>query len=610
MNVAMNNAAGEAVLAKNWPSISTYCASLEMSTKGVALGDYVLSVAVRAGKRTLARNEKTFTKKSKAPWWNNRYGCDDMDNDMVPYPWTNMKIAGDAIGVWGRDYRFGKGLFPEQITTLGYPLLRRAMRLTIKTADGAAFDASKAEAKGEWTKKNRTRIEGNRTIEANGFSLRNSFWAEYDGLLWNTLTIAPKRKIAVASMELEIPLTKEFTDVINGGGQLGKLKPEGVTAEAGVVWLGNGDGGLQWLIGDGQWCVKDPHKAMRVEVGPEGATLRLTFIDVPADLDAPHEIQFGLIATPVRPKTWRIPEHPFYRGYGVGGPGAWFPPGLEDKPAADPGTDFYGGGLGCGCIYVHTSPANAAIDASGTDDCKNYGYEWLADPNERPAPQEPFLTTTTNSKSFRDYFVWRHWRYQQKYGLKEFYFDNPAHNTLGTREVMKRMYNVAMLNNRFAARDHLITMASNGNINMGYMGFVLGHLDGEQFNSAINQRQPTYKGLINPDVFRAEFMGHNFGWPVEFLGQGRIKREWVEANGGAEAVFDQIAGLYSCTTPAAACAVYCPRAWKNAASECRTPSTGTISITGFISSSPIGVRRSSRCPRNMCALFWSRSRPG
>ena len=179
------------------------------------------------------------------------------------------------------------------------------MRLTIKTADGAAFDASKAEAKGEWTKKNRTRIEGNRTIEANGFSLRNSFWAEYDGLLWNTLTITPKRKIAVASMELEIPLTKEFTDVINGGGQLGKLKPEGVTAEAGVVWLGNGDGGLQWLIGDGQWCVKDPHKAMRVEVRPEGATLRLTFIDAPADLDAPHEIQFGLIATPVRPKTWR-----------------------------------------------------------------------------------------------------------------------------------------------------------------------------------------------------------------------------------------------------------------------------------------------------------------
>ena len=83
-------------------------------------------MAVRAGKRTLARNEKTFTKKSKAPWWNNRYGCDDMDNDMVPYPWTNMKIAGDAIGVWGRDYRFGKGLFPEQITTLGYPLLRTA----------------------------------------------------------------------------------------------------------------------------------------------------------------------------------------------------------------------------------------------------------------------------------------------------------------------------------------------------------------------------------------------------------------------------------------------------------------------------------------------------
>jgi hypothetical protein len=264
-------------------------------------------------------------------------------------------------------------------------------------------------------------------------------------------------------------------------------------------------------------------------------------VDTPTSFAGPYEIQFGLIATPVRPKTWRTPEHPFYRGQG-GGPGPWFPQGLEFKPAADPGTDYYSGGLG-GTLYVHTSPVNIRVDASGTDDVKNYGYEWLMDPNQRPSPHETLISTNTESKSFRDYFVWRHWRYQQKYGLGGFYFDNPNRTTLGTRDVMKRMYNVALLNHRLAARDHMIGMAANGCVNMGYMGFAIYHLDGEQFNSALSERQPTYRGLLDPHVYRAEFMGHNFGWTVSFLGQARLRRPWVEANGGPEAVVDHVQGL-------------------------------------------------------------------
>ena len=38
-------------------------------------------------------------------------------------------------------------------------------------------------------------------------------------------------------------------------------------------------------------------------------------------------------------------------------------------------------------------------------------------------------------------------------------------------------------------------------------------------------------------------MGHNIGWPVMFLGQGRLRPEWVEAHGGPEKVIDHLQGL-------------------------------------------------------------------
>jgi hypothetical protein len=38
-------------------------------------------------------------------------------------------------------------------------------------------------------------------------------------------------------------------------------------------------------------------------------------------------------------------------------------------------------------------------------------------------------------------------------------------------------------------------------------------------------------------------MGHNLGWGVVFPGQARLRDEWVEADGGPEAVADHIQGL-------------------------------------------------------------------
>ena len=108
-------------------------------------------------------------------WWNNRHGYDDMDADRVPYPWTDMSVKDETVQVWGRQYQFGSRLLPEQITTLEYPMLRAPMRMVLKTADGEVLDTSIAEARVEWTTKNKTRVEGIRVVDGKGLSLKNAF---------------------------------------------------------------------------------------------------------------------------------------------------------------------------------------------------------------------------------------------------------------------------------------------------------------------------------------------------------------------------------------------------------------------------------------------------
>jgi hypothetical protein len=164
----------------------------------------------------------------------------------------------------------------------------------------------------------------------------------------------------------------------------------------------------------------------------------------------------------------------------------------------------------------------------------------MADAFQRPT--EGLITPTVASKSFRDFFVWRYWRYQQKYGYRGLYYDNPYGPALKLRDVTKRLYNVTLSNPQFAARDTDIGLASNGIYNMAFSGFFTYQWNGEHLNSVIGPND-TYRGFLDPAVFRAEYMGHNYGWPVMILGQGRVRRAAVEAAGGPEAVQDHVEGL-------------------------------------------------------------------
>ncbi|MGA2618240.1 MAG: glycoside hydrolase domain-containing protein [Thermoguttaceae bacterium] len=521
IDLQMRDAAGKEVLQKDEKTVSALLTRLNGSTAGIAPGAYTLSAVVRSTGKVLAREEQTVKLAPKAAWWNNRYGYDDVDQDRVPYPWTDMKVEGETVQVWGRSYRFGKGLLPEQISTLGAPMLRSPVRVVMKTADGQTLDSSTATAQPKWARTNKTRVEGTRTLETAAFSLSNAFWAEYDGLVWCRLTVVPKRPVTVDSLVVEVPLNKVFSDVTNQG------------------WMGNGDGGIQVFQEDNVFST-NTKTPVRVDNENGQFTWRMTLFDKPTELAAPRTITLGMIATPVRPKIWRTP---MFDSRSVEGGGPWFPGGLEFMPAADPGIDYYSGASG-GRLYVHTEfkiTPSVTTDVEGTTDWDRYGYEWATDSDYRYSGSGRVPVDVT-SKSFRDYFAWRFWRYQQKYGFAGLYFDNPQDASLDTRDVVKRLYNITLQYRQGFVWPIQFGGAKNGTLDMRYMGFWQYHWDGENLNSVL-QPGDTYLGILNPRVFRAEYMGHNFGWPARLLGQGRVRPGAVQSHGGPEAVYDHVSGL-------------------------------------------------------------------
>ncbi|MCM8777538.1 MAG: DUF6067 family protein [Candidatus Omnitrophica bacterium] len=544
-----NKQTGKDVLNKIYKNLSSYQPVLEFSTNGWEPGDYEATFIFSAPGIKPYQTTISYRHPPLPEWWGNRYGFDDMDNDVVPYPWTDMKVEKDTVYVLNREYRFSDRFLPEQIKTFDYPILRGPIRLVIKKADGEVIDTGALPVKVEWAKVKRTRVEGSRIIELKDINLKNEFWAEYDGFLWNTLTVKPVKETEIVSMELEIPITKEFTDVINNCDYslrtTGKLKADGYTWPATrPVWLGNGDGGLQLIpFEDNKYFVRDIKKTINVKRTDEGATLSFTIIDTSTKIKSPYNVQFGLIATPVRPN---IKRTPYFSKAGITGGGPWYPKGMEFMAAPDPGFDFYGYGTKVGRIYVHPAPLNVSPESLAKDAIGGEDYLFADEFRENPAERTlSHIKTDYRHQQLIDYFVWRHWKFQNKYGFKGLYYDGGfVGYTLGMREMVKRMYNITLSNTLFAGREINIGFHSSGMFNMGVLGFGSYNWDGENYNGIINANQQTYLGVTDTAMYRAQHMGYNLGgWPIMFLGQGRLKREWVEANGGPEAVFDQISGL-------------------------------------------------------------------
>jgi len=573
--------------AKKWGEVlkgfKDYHFVRDIPTKSLPTGTYTTTFVFKARGKVIETATHTFDKNPMPEWYGNTLGFDGED---APCPWQDIKVDGNSVSVWGRVYDFGDKLFPQAVSTQGKPILRSPIGISLETSEG---ELSPAAVAGDirWTKVSNTRLEGIRSVKLGKLTVEHSFWIEYDGMVWSNLRLIPDSSVRVRSLAFEIPYNPAFSDVINARDysmrNTGKLKPEGFVGSPEFIWLGNAIGGIQWCAEtSGPYEVTDVNNCLKVTSSPEGGTARVDFVNKPFTLTEARDIPFGFIATPVRPKTLRTVEGDRFRryahvvGYWQDQEELWRPfhehwinkssvqrarmsttlPGVEHRP-----------------VHHTTLMMMGARDEA----MQEFGDEWLTDQTVRwrgkYSVSRGSVPVTTESRSLQDYIIWRFNEYFKKEPVAGGYFDvsmpwsssntyagagykradgtiAPTWSLLGHRQVLKRIYNIQ---NVVFPGGGLWYHASEGP-SMVFMSYCVGDYDGENGNSIINADNPTYRTLLTPDNYRAQYMGTNWGFWNAFLSQGRISAETLRKYGFSD-LWDQWTGvqwLHDC---------YCGTGW-------------------------------------------------
>lgn len=282
-------------------------------------GEYSLRATVRdAGGQSIGEVSRSLTIPT-LEWMNNTIG---KEKKVLP-PWTPLEVQKDADGFsvksWAREYRFGAGLLPLQITAQGEPLLQAPVELQVLSGNAPL----------RWTNartqiKDASGYEVNITGSAEAVTPQGRVLAEttvhieFDGLMWLSLKLQAPPNFKPDAITLDIPMREQNALYRhNWSGERGSKYLSGaLPTGAGVLqknvfqpvsWLGDNDRGLFWFAETAQnwpnWKSEDAFQ-LRRENGAVTTHLELLRGQ---SLPANWSFEFGLQATPVKPlpKDWR-----------------------------------------------------------------------------------------------------------------------------------------------------------------------------------------------------------------------------------------------------------------------------------------------------------------
>lgn len=238
---------------------------------------------------------------------------------IVPAPFEPLRMSrsgeGFDVDIWGRQYRFDRSLLPGSIEATGRGLLSAPVQLSI---DGKPVPMRRPEVQST----SDARIEFSSAGAAEGYSLSGQAWVEYDGVYYNRIMLHAERDLG--RVELVVPLPRERARFLHatasgfGGGSRQNLWLDRSRELPFYpsVWIGDEEGGLAWFCeSQAGWTTGDPRP---IKVRPAGSRTRLqvTFADaVSAGSDL--VIEFGLLATPVKPLPANYPLNTFADGHSV-----------------------------------------------------------------------------------------------------------------------------------------------------------------------------------------------------------------------------------------------------------------------------------------------------
>ena len=563
----LHDAKEEIAREQSFPA-DAYFYEVSLDIADLAPGDYLIDITFLSGQgQTLSHLTEPYRiyPDGKPPWEGNTIGL----TNGVPAPWTPLKVDGDTVRCWGREYRFDESLFPSSITSQGNKLLHAPIQLVGKE-NGRDVAGQRSALEWREARDNAVTMVAAGSIGSVGVAIETRI--EYDGFMWMRLSLDAEERTTLDRLALEIPLAGEHAVLRNLGDyrleRTGGLPKDAfhknLLKDKPIFWLGDQDTGLQWFAEDLRgWHVADYDRTLEVIPHDDVVMARLNIVDDPVILEGRREIRFGFQATPVRarPRKWRHwrvrPDIYAYSG-GRRSTNAynlitWFTRYSEfsyypDLATLNPGikqqlAEYKSKGIQV-AVYLAMSATTRY-----SPEYRYYGERWRATPcfwdrklsdNAIYAPLErqwDYYMVCPNSASYRDNYLWKLDTFSRELNVNGTYFDlgavyrcdNPLHGCgwqddwgathltfalLGTREMAKRIY-VAM---KSRDRDFVIINHMSGEIATPVHAFADILIDGENTAGPLASRE-SYCDILPFDKFQAEFLSRQWGPVVLFLPQ-------------------------------------------------------------------------------------------
>lgn len=251
-------------------------------------------------------------------WIGNKIGCEDI---IVP-PYKPLVVKGNTVSHLLRDFIFGKNGLPAAVKAAGDDVLSAPIDFVV-TTPGGVLKAKKSDFK--FTKKSQTRVEFTATTQYPGLKVKLDAWMEYDGFLFYTMQLIPESSIKINSFAMKIPYKNAFLfhygnqeirtnhsyycipEDLPGTGKIWDTKGVKVdnlkTKFLPYFWIGEHKRGLFWFAeSDKGWSNRMENSGYDLHREKDGKVYMLVkFINVPVELKKTREIQFGFLATPIKP---------------------------------------------------------------------------------------------------------------------------------------------------------------------------------------------------------------------------------------------------------------------------------------------------------------------
>lgn len=260
------------------------------------------------------RTVATTSIELKKPNW---IQCDVGNVSEVPPPWTPIQLNSSddqlVVAVYGRTYKFGKTIFPEQIISKDEKILSSPIILIGKDNNSALkWQLSKLKY---MLNDKKTALTLSQNFDSEKVTFKVASVLEYDGYQFFDCELVAKSSLTINSLMLSLPMLHQdycagsFVYKQSLKNSMSESYWDSIKGDlnflfAPSIWIGNDEIGLTWQSeSDVFWRNADKQKAIQIKQTDKTTTFLANFIDIPVKLAKGDTLKykFALLATPTKP---------------------------------------------------------------------------------------------------------------------------------------------------------------------------------------------------------------------------------------------------------------------------------------------------------------------